>query len=237
MIRIVTIFITIGFVLGGFTFCVKIQEQIGTNKKFVVVVEDTIGEQYFLAKEFCDSLELPVIYVENPNLSMCIEGINNGEYALIAKKMIITSDLRDQLAFTTSLSVDKQVLVQRECGDSTCEYIDDLLKMEGKKIYVTSASPTILRLKNIQHEIGANFEIVETPHTQSEYLFEQLSNGVIDYVACDYETASKILGNYTNLDINTKISFSQFKAWAVHKDSTQLLTQLDEFLQKKIINR
>jgi ABC-type amino acid transport substrate-binding protein len=106
--------------------------------------------------------------------------------------------------------------------------------MEGKRIYVTTASPSILRLENIQHEIGANFEIIETPYTQCDILLEQLSNGAIDYIACDYETAEEKVKQYPNLDIKTIISFSQFKAWAVNRDSTQLLNKLNDFLQKEI---
>lgn len=213
--------------------CNEIQHKLKNPSEFVVVVEDTVGEQYDWAKEFCDSLKLPAVYVVNSNLSQCIEGIHKGEYDLLAKKLIITSDLREQLAFTINLSLDKLVLVQRQCKDTTCVYIDDLLKMEGKQIYVTSASPAIMRLENIQHEIGASFEIVETPHTQCDYLLEQLSAGAIDYMVSDYETVFEKLDKYSNIDIRTVIGFSQFKAWAVHKDSLQILNQLDEFLLKK----
>lgn len=235
MSRTIRLVIIIFFAFYGLTSCENIQEKLGQRKQFVVVVEDTIGEQYLWAKKFCDSLKLPAVYMENPNLSRCIEGLKTGEYALLAKKIIITSDLRDQVAFTTNLSVDKQVLVQRVCGDTSCVYIDDLIKMEGKNIYVTTASPSILRLENIQHEIGANFEIIETPHTQCDYLLEQLSNGVIDYVACDYETALEKIVQYPNLDVKTIISFSQFKAWAVNIDSTHLLNNLNDFFQKEIL--
>jgi membrane-bound lytic murein transglycosylase MltF len=91
-----------------------------------------------------------------------------------------------------------------------------------------------MRLENIKHEIGADFEIVETPHTRCDYLLEMVSNGQIDYVACDYETASDKLEKFSNLDIKTEISFTQFKAWAINKDSVYLLQQLDSFLQKKV---
>ena len=88
--------------------------------------------------------------------------------------------------------------------------------------------------ENIQHEIGANFEIIETPYAQCDILLEQLSSGAIDYIACDYETAKDKIEQYPNLDIKTIISFSQFKAWAVNIDSTQLLNKLNDFLQKEI---
>lgn len=217
-----------------FISCTGISSKLGSKEPFVVVVEDTTGEQYLWAREFFDSLGYTAKFVENSNLSQCIEGIKKGDYNLLAKKIIITSDLRKELAFTTNLSVDKQVLVQRECGDTTCFYVDDLLKMEGKSIYVTSASPSVMRLENIKHEIGADFEIVETPHTRCDYLLEMVSNGQIDYVACDYETASDKLEKFSNLDIKTEISFTQFKAWAINKDSVYLLQQLDSFLQKKV---
>lgn len=234
MNRTIRLVITIYFAFCGLTSCVKIQEKFGTQKQFIVVVEDTIGEQYIWANKFCDSLNLPAVYIVNSNLSRCIEGIKIGEYDLLAKKIVITSDLREEVAFTNNLSIDKQVLIQRVCNDTTCIYIDDLIKMEGKRIYVTTASPSILRLENIQHEIGANFEIIETPYTQCDILLEQLSNGAIDYIACDYETAEEKVKQYPNLDIKTIISFSQFKAWAVNRDSTQLLNKLNDFLQKEI---
>ena len=54
----------------------------------------------------------------------------------------------------------------------------------------------------------------------------------IDYTVCDANIARQYSADYPQLDFSKKLSFNQFYSWAVHKSSTGLLRELNEWLDK-----
>ncbi len=145
----------------------------------------------------------------------------------------VTSELRESVAFTESLALDRQVLVQRKASDTTTVYVHSQLELPGKKIYVTQDSPYIPRLQNLASEIGDTIQIVEMPDSESGHLIMLVARGEIDYAVCNYRTALRMLADYPLLDISTAISFSQLHAWAVRKDSPLLLDSINGWMEKR----
>ncbi len=64
-----------------------------------------------------------------------------------------------------------------------------------------------------------------------EQLIERVANGQINYTVSDEHLASVNQGFYSNIDILTPLSFSQNLAWAVKKDSPELLEAINEWLE------
>ena len=190
---------------------------------------DSIGGlQYEMVMLFSDYLNIPVEIHLETSLQESIEGLENGKYDIVARLIPVTSELRESVAFTENMALNKQVLVQR--NDTTAVYVHNQLELPGKKIYVTYASPYISRLQNLANEIGDTIQIVEMPDYESEHLLVLVAKGDIDYAVCDYQTAMRMLPDYPSLDISTSISFSQLHAWAVRKNSPQLLDSINAWI-------
>jgi len=193
------------------------------------------GQQYEMITSFSEHLEHLGIEVKihlETGLKASIEGLKSGKYDIVARLIPVTSELRESVAFTENIALDKQVLVQRKASDTTTVYVHNQLELPGKKIYVAYASPYIPRLQNLANEIGDTIQIIEMPDYESGHLLVMVAKGDIDYAVCDYQTASSMLSNYPSLDISTNISFSQLHAWAVRKDSPQLLDSINAWIEQ-----
>ena len=189
------------------------------------------GRQYEMVMLLSDYLNIPVEIHLETSLQESMEGLENGKYDIVARLIPVTSELRESVAFTENMALDKQVLVQRKASDTTTVYVHNQLELPGKRIYVTYASPYIQRLQNLANEIGDTIQIIEMPDYESEHLLVLVAKGDIDYAVCDYQTAMRMLPDYPSLDISTSISFSQLHAWAVRKDSPQLLDSINAWIR------
>jgi membrane-bound lytic murein transglycosylase MltF len=199
--------------------------------------DDSIyGLQYELVKQLEEYLNIPVNIHLETGLQESIDGLNNGTYDLIARFIPITTELREQVAFTESFSLDRQVLVQRTRQDTTSEYVSNQLELPGKEIFVTKSSPYITRIKNLADEIGDTIIISEIDNYECEHLLILVAKGDIDYAVCDYETASRMHSDYPALDIITQISFSQLQAWAVRKNAPLLLDSINSWINHRKLN-
>jgi Predicted soluble lytic transglycosylase fused to an ABC-type amino acid-binding protein len=195
---------------------------------------DTIeGFQYKLCKEVEKQSGLPVeIFLEN-NLQSCIEGLKEQKYDIIARNIPVTTESRDWLIFSDPISLGKQILVQR-----TAEYnngeppIRNQIRLGKKTVYVPHNSPTLLRLKNLAEEIADTIYVKEEELYDAEQLLYMVAKGDIDYAVIDREIALKNKQHFPQIDIKTDISFTQFQAWALRKDSPVLLDSLNNWLKR-----
>jgi len=203
---------------------------------FFRIGDSIAGQQYEMAMSLSRYLNIPVEIHLETSLQESLEGLENGKYDIVARLIPVTSELRESVAFTEKMALDKQVLVQRKASDTTTVFIRNQLELPGKKIYVAHASPCIPRLRNLADEIGDTIQIVEMPDYESEHLLVMVAKGDIEYAVCDYRTASGMLADYPVLDISTDISFSQIHAWAVRKCSPQLLDSINMWIKKEIIS-
>ncbi|MBR4840990.1 MAG: transporter substrate-binding domain-containing protein [Paludibacteraceae bacterium] len=223
-----------------------------TPASYMRVGDSIVGEQYRLVQALSERLNIPVeIRLEN-DLQKSIEGLQNGQYDLVARLLPVTTEMREQVSLTEPFSTDRLVLVQRVKGDTTLGsylsdegkfvrrvkgdttpvYVSSLLELPGKVICVTENSPCMQRLVNLAQEIAADeFIVWKIPDYNEEQLAVLVANGEVDYVVCDYETASRCAKNHRNLDISLNISFSQLQAWAVRKESPILLDSVNVWVK------
>jgi membrane-bound lytic murein transglycosylase F len=104
----------------------------------------------------------------------------------------------------------------------------------GKSIYVRKGSSFYSRLESLSEEIGEKINIVEVPGDwNTESLISKVASGEIDYTIADQNVALSNQTYYSNLDVETPISFPQKIAWAVRKGSPQLMASLNEWILKR----
>ncbi len=190
------------------------------------------------AKENDLRLELRIIgQVEN-----ILDSLMAGKGDLVAANLTISQERKNLFAFTESLFRTKQVLVQRlpdniqKLTRDEIEHslIRDRLDLKDKKVMIRKNSSYELMLTNLVAETGLNLLIEYSPSdVVTDQLIEMVSNKEIDYTICDLNKAEIFNAYYDNIDIKTPMSLSQPIAWAVNKESTELLAKLNSWIRKR----
>lgn len=196
------------------------------------------GFHYELVQAFAREKGLRLHITPEMNLEKQIDGINNGTYDLIANSILVTSESKDSLlAFTTPILLNKQVLVQRKEETSDSTFVHNQLELAGKAVYIPQGSPASYRIHNLSKEIGDTIVVKDIEKYGTEQLMAMVAHGDIDYAVCEAGIAQATLPDFPQLDISTEISFNQFYAWGVNKQSPVLLDSLNQwlhsFMQKK----
>lgn len=198
------------------------------------VGQDSIsGFDYELLNAFAQSKHLQLEMTPEMSFEERLKGITEGKYDLIATGTVVTTRSKDTLLFTHPLLLSKQILVQRklEKGKDSL-YIHNQLELGGKTLHVVKGSPALLRIHNLINEIADTIYIQEVDQYGPEQLMAMVSGGDIDYAVCDENIAKANIRLYSNLDVDTDISFTQFYAWGVAKHAPVLLDSLNAWLDQ-----
>nr|WP_320058986.1 transporter substrate-binding domain-containing protein [uncultured Bacteroides sp.] len=189
------------------------------------------GFHYELINAFAKQKGLKAEITPEMSFEKRLRGLSDGTFDMIASGIQATSEFRDSLLLTTPIFLSKQILVQRRAikGDST--YIRNQLDLAGKTLHVIKGSPSILRIQNLGNEIGDTIYVKEIDKYGPEQLLAMVAHGDIKYAVCDEDIARAAIDSFPQLDINTKISFTQFYSWAVSKQSPALLDTLNAWLK------
>ena len=193
---------------------------------------DSIGGlHYELLQAFAESKGLKTEITPEMSVEKRIEGIQLGIYDLLANNVLISSERKDSLLFTSPILLSRQVLVQRKPTEMNDQnYINSLLDLAGKTVHVVKESPSILRIHNLSNEIGDTIYIKEIEKYGQEQLLAMVAAGDIDYAVCDESIALTAANDLPRLDFETTISFTQFYSWGVNKENTILLNSLNAWL-------
>lgn len=193
---------------------------------------DTIaGFQYEMVHAFARSKGLRTEITPLMSLEERLKGVEEGRFDLIACELPTTSRLKDTLALTRPLFLNRQVLVQRKQAEGGSTYIASQLGLAGKTLNVIKGSPAILRIHNLSDEIGDSIHIREIEDYGQEQLLAMVAHGDIDYAVCDESIARAFTDSLPQLDIHTAIGFTQFYAWGVSKQSPVLLDSLNAWIE------
>ncbi len=188
------------------------------------------GFDYELARMVGKRSGLAIEITPEVSLSKSIEGLHNGQYDIIARQLPVTSEIKEELAFTVPIQLNKQVLVQRKADSLNQEIIRNQLDLAGKTLHIVSDAPTRLRINNLAREIGDTIYIQEEKTYGAEQLIMMVATGDIEFAVCDKAIALKMSKDYPQIDCETDISFTQFQAWALRKTDQVLLDSLNKWI-------
>lgn len=190
------------------------------------------------AKENDLALEIKIIgQVEN-----ILDSLLAGKGDMVAANLSISSERMEKVAFTDPLFRTKQVLIQRLPDDIqklTRDEIEkslirDRLDLESKDVMVRKNSSYELILNNLVAETGLELTInFASGDLVTEHLIDMVSTKEIDFTICDQNKAEIFNAYYDNIDIQTPMSLSQPIAWAVNKESAELLSTLNSWINKR----
>ncbi|WP_283388527.1 transporter substrate-binding domain-containing protein [Barnesiella viscericola] len=188
------------------------------------------GFDYELARMVGQRSGLAIEITPEVNLSKSIEGLERGQYDIIARQLPVTSEIKEELAFTVPIQLNRQVLVQRKDNPSHKKLIRNQLDLARETLYIVSDAPTRLRINNLAREIGDTIYIQEEETYGAEQLIMMVATGEIEFAVCDKAIAQQMSKDYPQLDCNTDISFTQFQSWALRKNDSILLDSLNKWI-------
>lgn len=205
---------------------------------FFANADSVSGFHYELIRAFAESKGIQAVIIPEMSFEKRLLGLQNGVFDIIAYGIPLTSEWKDSLALSTPITRSRQILVQRQPDDDSIHtHIQSQIDLAGKTLYVEKGSPSILRIRNLENEIADTIYITEVEKYGQEQLIAMVAHGDIDYAVTDESIATALIDSFPQLDINTGISFTQFYAWGVNKQSPVLLDSLNHWLTNFLPSR
>jgi len=194
--------------------------------------DSVVGFEYDLYKYVEKRSGLTVQILSENNFDLCVKGLQNRTYDVIANNIPITNENKKYLSFTIPVTISNQVLVQRKPDkeDTTQIFIRNQIDLANKTVYVAQNPAAVLRLKNLSEEIAEPVFIQEIPDNSPENLILMVSGKEIDYAIVDKAIAKKMAVQNPNIDYSIDIGFNQLQAWAVRPSSPILLDSLNVWI-------
>ncbi len=204
-----------------------VSEQNDTG--FYVTPDSVSGFQYEILKRFAEKLSVEIEIATENDLKSCIDKLNKGKYDIITRYIPTTTEWQQKIAFSSPLIISRQMLVQ--LTDSFGQPpVRTLRELEQDTIYIPSNSPNKMRLNHLAEESAIDFSVLEMDNQTQQSMVTMVSEGKIKNTICYEQLAVKLSMEYGNIDISLPLSLPQPYGWAVNKESTKLLNELNSFL-------
>ncbi|MGZ4034404.1 MAG: transporter substrate-binding domain-containing protein [Bacteroidia bacterium] len=213
-----------------------------SSTSFYIYKNDSLGYEYELLNAFAKEIGVDLEMIIAKNMDTVFDQLNSGEVDIIAANLTVTKERSYLVDFSEPLMQVPQVLVQRKPlgwenmsgAEQNKKLIRNTIDLSGKNIVVRKGSSFYSRLISLSEEIGEKINILQAPgDISTEQLISMVANGQIDYTIADENVALSNQTYYSNIDIETPISFPQNIAWAIRKDSPDLLTKLNSWIKER----
>lgn len=201
-----------------------------------------MGFEYELLSRLAKDLGLELKITVAEDIDQLFKMLNNGEGDLIAFGLTITEPRKELVSFTESHYNTHQTLVQRkpENWRSLPNYkiekqlISNTLELINDTVWIRENSSYAERLENLENEMGADIEIQYVPgNMTTDEIIKMVVDGEIERTVADYNIAAINKTYNPILHIDTRISFAQRIAWAVRKNSPELLKAVNHWITKE----
>lgn len=213
-----------------------------SSTSFYIYKGDSLGYEYEQLSLFAKEIGVELKLVIAKNMDTIFNQLNACEVDIIAANLTVTQERSTIVDFSSPFMFAQQVLVQRKPEgwenmspkERDKKLIRNTVELSGKNIFVRKGSSFYSRLKSLSEEIGEKINIIEAPgEVNTEQLISMVANGQIDYTIADENVALNNQTYFSNIDVETPISFPQKIAWAIRKDSPELLKALNTWIEKR----
>lgn len=201
----------------------------------------TMGFEYELLERFAKHLGVQLEIVVANDIDNLIPNLKSGKVDLMAHGLTVTNERKKEISFSKYIYLTKQVLVQKKPNNwrtmkwSTLErsVIHDPIDLLDDTVSVRAETSYRERLNNLSGELGGTIHIDTLNGVlTTDEIIKMVAEGDIKYTVADDNIAKIMTSYYPILDISVPVSFSQRTAWATRKESTELLSELNNWLNK-----
>src|SRR2546430_4345470 len=217
---------------------------------------EPLGYEYELLQSFAKNqgLNLKMVVVADRKSLFTI--LNSGEGEIAANRLVPTPENETDVSFTRALYRTEPVLVQQEespakagkgtekvlapgPADQTPEVdiqarlITKPSQLTGKTVTLPEQSPYNRTLIELADENSGEIHVVEMGALQDEALAQKVAKGEIEFTVMQKNLADLKEAEFKNLKVRPIISKSHSVAWAVRKNSPELIQALNSWIEKK----
>lgn len=180
-------------------------------------------------------LPIDIVYIPVP-FERLIPSLLEGHGDIIAAGMTITPKRKEQVAFTIPYVKDISEVLVTHKTDKSIRSTDDL---SGRVMYVLNGSSYVQHLEELSNKFKEQGKppvyIVESDrYLATEDILELINANVVEVSVADNHIAELWANVLPNIAVHKDIAINSSGeiAWAVRKENTKLLANLNAFLKK-----
>lgn len=187
------------------------------------------GLDYEILQSLAQNYGLKFKYHVFAPLNWAVKGLEDGHFDLLVSSLQSTTKIKTRLPVTTSIYIDRQVLVQAK---NSKQKISSAEELGGDTIWIAKGSPVAQRLANLSGEIGDTIYVDDSRALTSEHLIMLTAAGKIPRCVVPEGLAKAMAADNSTLDADIPVSFNQFQVWAVSPRNPELLKKLNALLEQ-----
>src|ERR1051325_265553 len=218
---------------------------------------EPFGYEYELLQSFAkaNNVELKMVVVADPKSLLPL--LNSGEGDIAAGRLVQTPEAEERVAFTRALYRSEPAVVQQERApnapdkgadkaldpgpadqtpeiDIQARLITNPAQLAGETVTLPEESPHHRTLVELSDSISGDIRVVELGgEIQDETLAQKVARGEVEFTVMQSNLALLKEAEFKNLKVRPIIGRSQSVAWAVRKNSPELLSQLNSWIEEK----
>jgi peptidoglycan lytic transglycosylase F len=187
------------------------------------------GFDFELLQKFAEEQGMVLEVVLPPTWNDMIPYLLEGKGDVVASMMTVTDEREARVEFTRPYQEVWQVAV----GRTEAQPPRTIEELEGRSVLVRESSSYDERLRALRDSTGISFEIVYHDElTESDDPIQMVANSRADVTIVDNTIAQLEQQFYPDLLIGASLTESQDIAWAVRPNAPELLTALNEFIER-----
>lgn len=188
-----------------------------------------MGYEFELLRDLGKRLGVQVEFVVVSEIDQAFDFLENGKVDILALNLEKTDSREEEVTFTQPLGKMSTVLVSRKMKDKPKLTWEDLAQ---DTVFIRKGTVYKGQLCTLRDSLQLDFVIQEVADHE-ENLIDQVADGLIDWTVADKNIAQVNATYYEGLDISLKLSKEGQVAWAVRKNSPNLLIEIDSWLEDK----
>lgn len=222
---------------------------------------EPLGYEYELLRAFAkdSGLTLKMLVVTDPKSLYPL--LNSGEGDIAAARLIppdpaVVPESERPVAFTKALYYTQASLVQQESApakagegaakalqpgpadplpevDIEARLITKPSQLAGRTVTLPEASAYRRTLIELADDISGDIHVVEAGKIQDEALAQKVARGEVQFTVMQKNLADLKEAEFKNLKVRPILGRSHSVAWALRKNSPELMNELNRWIEKK----